>query len=88
MIFRNRKDAGRKLAAEPSRFKSASTAASSKPSAGITATTCGLPSVSVPVLTTNSVSIFSKRSSASVFLIRTSFRTAGRTMNVASVPLC
>ena len=36
-----------------------------------TATTRGLPSVRVPVLSTTSVSIFSKRSSASAFLIRT-----------------
>ena len=36
-----------------------------------TATTRGLPSVSVPVLSTTSVSIFSKRSSASAFLIST-----------------
>ena len=36
-----------------------------------TATTFGLPSVSVPVLSTTSVSTFSMRSSASAFLIRT-----------------
>ena len=35
------------------------------------ATTCGLPSVSVPVLSTTSVSTFSMRSSASAFLIST-----------------
>ena len=35
------------------------------------ATTFGLPSVSVPVLSTTSVSIFSMRSSASAFLIST-----------------
>ena len=36
-----------------------------------TAVTVGLPSVSVPVLSTTSVSTFSIRSSASAFLIRT-----------------
>ena len=50
---------------------SANTVASSKPSAGTTATTRGLPSVKVPVLSTTSVSIFSKRSSASASLIST-----------------
>ena len=44
---------------------------SSKPSAGTIATTFGLPSVSVPVLSTTSVSTFSMRSSASAFLIST-----------------
>ncbi len=39
--------------------------------AGTMATTFGLPSVSVPVLSTTSVSIFSMRSSASAFLIST-----------------
>src|SRR5467141_2969792 len=34
-------------------------------------TTLGLPSVNVPVLSTTSVSTFSKRSSASAFLINT-----------------
>ena len=48
-----------------------STVASSKPSAGMTAVTFGLPSVSVPVLSTTSVSIVSMRSSASAFLIST-----------------
>ena len=38
---------------------------------GTTATTRGLPSVSVPVLSTTSVSTFSNRSSASAFLIST-----------------
>ena len=41
------------------------------PAAGTTATTRGLPSVSVPVLSTTSVSTFSMRSSASAFLIST-----------------
>ena len=36
-----------------------------------TAVTAGLPSVSVPVLSTTSVSTFSRRSSASAFLIST-----------------
>ena len=45
--------------------------ASLKPSAGTTAVTAGLPSVSVPVLSTTSVSTFSMRSSASAFLIST-----------------
>ena len=36
-----------------------------------TSTTRGLPSVSVPVLSTTSVSTFSSRSSASAFLIST-----------------
>ena len=45
--------------------------ASSKPSAGATATTFGLPSVRVPVLSTTRVSTFSMRSSASAFLIST-----------------
>ena len=44
---------------------------SSKPGAGTIATTFGLPSVSVPVLSTTSVSTFSMRSSASAFLIST-----------------
>ena len=44
---------------------------SSKPCAGTTAVTAGLPSVSVPVLSTTSVSTFSMRSSASAFLIST-----------------
>ena len=44
---------------------------SSKPCAGTIATTFGLPSVSVPVLSTTSVSTFSMRSSASAFLIST-----------------
>src|SRR5262249_10231774 len=44
---------------------------SSNPSAATTATTFGLPSVSVPVLSTTRVSIFSIRSSASAFLIST-----------------
>ena len=39
--------------------------------AGTMATTFGLPSVSVPVLSTTSVSTFSMRSSASAFLIST-----------------
>ena len=41
------------------------------PLAGTIATTFGLPSVSVPVLSTTSVSTFSMRSSASAFLIST-----------------
>ena len=41
------------------------------PSAATIATTFGLPSVSVPVLSTTSVSTFSMRSSASAFLIST-----------------
>ena len=45
--------------------------ASLKPSAATTAVTAGLPSVSVPVLSTTSVSIRSMRSSASAFLIST-----------------
>ncbi len=48
-----------------------STCASSKPGSATTATTFGLPSVSVPVLSTTSVSTFSMRSSASAFLIST-----------------
>ena len=44
------------------------------PGAARTATTRGLPSVSVPVLSTTSVSTFSKRSSASAFLISTPAR--------------
>ena len=52
------------------------TVLSSKPSAATTATTRGLPSVSVPVLSTTRVSIFSKRSSASAFLISTPARCA------------
>ena len=47
------------------------TAASSKPCAATMATTFGLPSVSVPVLSTTSVSTFSRRSSASAFLMST-----------------
>jgi hypothetical protein len=47
------------------------TVASSIPGAAITVVTRGLPSVSVPVLSTTSVSTFSNRSSASAFLIRT-----------------
>ena len=47
------------------------TCASSKPGRATTATTFGLPSVSVPVLSTTSVSTFSMRSSASAFLIST-----------------
>ena len=43
---------------------------SSRPWVGITATTLGLPSVSVPVLSITSVSTRSMRSSASAFLIR------------------
>src|SRR6516162_6440890 len=45
--------------------------ASSKFSVGTTATTRGFPSVNVPVLSTTSVSIFSNRSNASAFLIKT-----------------
>ena len=45
--------------------------ASSKPAAGVIAVTAGLPSVSVPVLSTTRVSTFSMRSSASAFLIST-----------------
>ncbi len=41
------------------------------PPATRTATTLGLPSVSVPVLSTTIVSTFSKRSSASAFLMST-----------------
>ena len=48
-----------------------STCVSSKPDAATTATTFGLPSVSVPVLSITKVSIFSIRSKASAFLIRT-----------------
>ena len=44
---------------------------SSNPAAATIATTFGLPSVSVPVLSTTSVSTFSMRSSASAFLIST-----------------
>ena len=64
---------GERVLARPfeARAQATDTVASSKPSAGTTATTRGLPSVSVPVLSTTSVSIFSKRSSASAFLIRT-----------------
>ncbi len=40
------------------------------PGAARTATTAGLPAVSVPVLSTTSASIFSARSSAAAFLIR------------------
>src|ERR1700722_364674 len=43
---------------------------SSEPAAGTTATTRGRPSVSVPVLSTTSVSTFSKISSASAFFTR------------------
>ena len=48
-----------------------SSSRSSKPGAGTIAVTAGLPSVSVPVLSTTSVSTFSMRSSASAFLIST-----------------
>ena len=41
------------------------------PGPGTTDVTAGLPSVSVPVLSTTSVSTFSMRSSASAFLIST-----------------
>ena len=41
------------------------------PAAGTSAVTLGLPSVSVPVLSTTSVSTLAKRSSASAFLIST-----------------
>ena len=44
---------------------------SSIPSAGTSVVTFGLPSVSVPVLSTTSVSTLAKRSSASAFLIST-----------------
>ena len=47
------------------------TSASVKPGAGTMAVTAGLPSVSVPVLSTTSVSTFSMCSSASAFLIST-----------------
>ena len=50
---------------------SRSSSASSNPAPGTIATTFGLPSVSVPVLSTTSVSTFSMRSSASAFLIST-----------------
>ena len=43
----------------------------SNPSAGSTSINLGLPSVSVPVLSTTKVSTFSKRSSASAFLMST-----------------
>ena len=43
---------------------------SSKFCTGTMAVTLGLPSVSVPVLSTTRVSIFSRRSSASAFLIK------------------
>ena len=48
-----------------------SMSASAKPCAGTIAVTAGRPSVSVPVLSTTSVSTFSMRSSASAFLMRT-----------------
>ena len=48
-----------------------STSFSTKPGAVTIATTLGLPSVSVPVLSTTSVSTVSMRSSASAFLIST-----------------
>ena len=48
-----------------------STSASSKPCAATISTTFGLPSVSVPVLSTTSVSTFSMRSSASALRIST-----------------
>ena len=48
-----------------------SSSASSNARRGWMAVTAGRPSVSVPVLSTTSVSIFSKRSSASAFLIST-----------------
>ena len=44
---------------------------SSTPSAVLIATTLGLPSVNVPVLSSTSVSTLSMRSSASAFLIST-----------------
>ena len=50
---------------------SRSSSASSKPPDVRIAVTAGLPSVSVPVLSTTSVSTFSMRSSASAFLIST-----------------
>ena len=50
---------------------SASTSSSEKPAAATTATRRGLPSVSVPVLSTTTVSTFSMTSSASALLIRT-----------------
>ncbi len=45
----------------------------SNPSTGFTMTNAGRPSVSVPVLSTTTVSTFSKVSSASAFFIRTPF---------------
>ena len=48
-----------------------STSASSCSASGKTATSFGLPTVNVPVLSTISVSTFSKRSRASAFLINT-----------------
>src|SRR6476646_10173319 len=53
---------------------SRSTSVSSKPSAALTATTLGLPSVKVPALSTTSVFTASMRSSASALLIRTPSR--------------
>ena len=50
---------------------SRSTSLSEKPAAVTTAVTAGLPSVSVPVLSTTRVSTFSMRSSASAFLMST-----------------
>ncbi|MNJ41437.1 hypothetical protein D3C77_363620 [compost metagenome] len=50
---------------------SRSSSASLKPAAGCMAITAGRPSVRVPVLSMTMVSIFSKRSSASAFLIST-----------------
>ena len=50
---------------------SLSSSSSLTPGAGLSATTLGLPSVNVPVLSATSVSTFSSRSSASAFLIRT-----------------
>ena len=50
---------------------SGSSSASDQPAAGTTAITRGLPSVSVPVLSTTSVSTFSRRSSASAERIST-----------------
>lgn len=52
--------------------------ASANPAAGTMETTVGLPSVSVPILSTTSVSAFSMRSSASAFLMRTPACRRGR----------
>ena len=63
---------GQRMLARRSRLAARrSTSLSSNPAAGTTAVTAGLPSVSVPVLSTTSVSTFSMRSSASAFLIST-----------------